>query len=59
MLLGLHSFAGLQVAFEGVEGGITRGREKNEKILGATACSLSALGKISFYSPSSRADASK
>jgi hypothetical protein len=57
--LRLHSFAGLKSRSRMSGRGSTRGKEENEKIFGATACSLSALGKIIFCSPSSRADASK
>jgi hypothetical protein len=59
VLLGFHSLSVLQVAFEGGGWGNTRSKGGKEKILGATACSLSALGKMIFCPPSSRADASK
>ena len=49
---------GLQVAFDGVGWRQHKVQMGKEKIFGVTACS-SALGEICFYSPSSRADASK
>ena len=38
--------------------GFTRCQEENEKILGLTACSLSALGKVSFCFAPPRAESS-
>ena len=49
--LGLHSFAGLKSRSRVSGGGGTKGKEENETIFRATACSLSALGMINFCSP--------